>query len=86
MRYELSNDLENLMKKCNSIEEICTYSKDEPQLKNELINSLPIPINLIEEIEDLLNMDDRIKKNIKDKAKLQEFYDYCYKSRHYFFK
>ncbi|PKK58260.1 hypothetical protein RhiirC2_796600 [Rhizophagus irregularis] len=67
MRYELSNDLENLMKKCNSIEEICTYSKDEPQLKNELINSLPIPINLIEEIEDLLNMDDRIKKNIKDK-------------------
>ncbi|PKK64053.1 hypothetical protein RhiirC2_788029 [Rhizophagus irregularis] len=100
MRDELSNDLENLMKKCNSMEEIRTYSKDEPQLKNELINSLQAPINLMEateeeikdlwesllEIEDSLNMDDRTKKDIKDKAKLQEFYDHCCKSRHYFFQ
>lgn len=100
MRDELSNDLENLMKKCNSMEEIRTYSKDEPQLKNELINSLQAPINLMEgiferlslkdepfityksateeeikdlwesllEIEDSLNMDDRTKKDIKDKV------------------
>ncbi|CAB5209375.1 unnamed protein product [Rhizophagus irregularis] len=38
------------------------------------------------EIEDSLNMDDRTKKDIKDKAKLQEFYDHCCKSRHYFFQ
>ncbi|CAB5356215.1 unnamed protein product [Rhizophagus irregularis] len=82
------------------MEEIRTYSKDEPQLKNELINSLQAPINLMEateeeikdlwesllEIEDSLNMDDRTKKDIKDKAKLQEFYDHCCKSRHYFFQ
>ena len=102
MCSKISNDLENLMKKCNTMEEIRTCSKNEPQLKNELINSLQAPINLMEgiserlllkdvpfltyksateeeikdlwesllEIEDSLNMDDRTKKDIKDKVSI----------------
>jgi hypothetical protein len=100
MCNEMSDDLENLMKKCNSIEEIRTCSTNEPQLKNELINSLQTPINLMEdiferlllkdepfltyksateeeiknlwesllEIEDSLDMDNKTKKDIKDKV------------------
>ncbi|RIA90170.1 hypothetical protein C1645_823666 [Glomus cerebriforme] len=67
MRNEMDEDLENLMKKCNSIEEIHTHSKNELQLKDGLINSLQEPINLMKEIEDLLNIDDRTKKDIKNK-------------------
>jgi len=102
MRDKMSDDLENLMKKCNSMEEIRTHSNNEPQLKNELINSLQTPINLMEgiferlllkdepfltyksateeeiknlwkcllEIEDSLDMDDRTKKDIKDKINI----------------
>ena len=102
MRSEMSDDVENLMKKCNSMEEIRTCSNNEPQLKNELIDSLQAPINLMEgiferlllkdepfltyksateeeikslwesllEIEDSLNMDDRTKKDIKDKVSI----------------
>ena len=100
MRSEMSDDLENLMKKCNSMEEIRTCSNNEPQLKNELIDSLQALINLMEgiferlllkdqpfltyksateeeikdlwksllEIEDSLEIDDKTKKNIKDKV------------------
>jgi hypothetical protein len=102
MRSEMSDDLENLMKKCNSMEEIRTCSNNEPQLKNELIDSLQVPIDLMEgiferlllkdesfstytsateeeikslwesllEIEDSLDMDDRTKKDIKDKVSM----------------
>jgi hypothetical protein len=102
MREKMSDDLENLMKKCNSMEEIRTHSNNESQLKNELINSLQTPINLMEgiferlllkdepfltyksateeeiknlwkcllEIEDSLDMDDRTKKDIKDKVNI----------------
>ena len=102
MHDEMSDDLENLMKKCNSMEEIRTCSNDEPQLKSELINSLQAPINLMEgiferlllkdepfstfksateeeiknlwesllEIDDSLDMDDRTKKDIKNKVNI----------------
>ena len=102
MHSKMNDDLENLMKKCNSMEEIHTCSKDEPQLKSELINSLQAPINLMEgiferlslkdepfstfksateeeiknlwefllEIDDSLDMDDRTKKDIKDKVNI----------------
>jgi hypothetical protein len=90
------------MKKCNSMEDIRIYSNDEPQLKNELINSLQAPINLMEniferlslkdepfltyksateeeiknlwesllEVDDSLDMDDKTKKDIKDKVNI----------------
>ena len=102
MRSEMNDDLENLMKRCNSMEEIRTCSNNEPQLKNGLIDSLQVPISLMEgifewlllkdepfltyksateeeikslwesllEIEDSLDMDDRTKKDIKDKVSI----------------
>src|ERR1044072_3657064 len=58
MCSEMSNNLENLMKKCNTMKEIRTCSKNEPQLKNELINSLQTPINLMEGIFEWLTLKD----------------------------
>ena len=54
----MSDDLENLMKKCNSMEEIHTHSNNEPQLKNELIDSLQASINLMEGIFERLLLKD----------------------------
>ena len=100
MRSEMDDDLEDIMKKCNSMEEIRTHSNNEPRLKEELINSLQAPTSLMKgiferlslkdesfltyesateeeikilwesllEIEDSLEMDDRTKKDIKDKV------------------
>ena len=100
MRSKMGDDLEDIMKKCNTMEEIRTRSNNEPQLKEELINSLQAPITLMKgiferlslkdesfmtyesatneeiknlwesllEIEDSLEMDDRTRKDIKDKV------------------
>ena len=58
MRNEMGDNLENLMKKCNSMEEIRACSKNEPQLKDELVNSLQVPINLMEGIFERLTLKD----------------------------
>ena len=58
MRSEMSDDLENLMKKCNSMEEIRIHSNNKSQLKNELIDSLQALINLMEGIFERLLLKD----------------------------
>jgi len=58
MHSEMSDDLENLMKKCNSMEEIRIHSNNKSQLKNELIDSLQALINLMEGIFERLLLND----------------------------
>ena len=65
MRSEMSEELEQDMKKCNSMDDIRKQSKNNPHLKEELINSLQPTIDLMEGIFERLSLKEESFKTFK---------------------
>lgn len=65
MRGKMSEELEKIMKKCNSMEDIRSESNNESQLKEELINSLNPTITLMEEIFERLTLKEQAFQTYK---------------------
>ncbi|POG73099.1 hypothetical protein GLOIN_2v1828214, partial [Rhizophagus irregularis DAOM 181602=DAOM 197198] len=118
MRAEMDEEFEEIMKYCNSMDDIRNKAEEEPQLKEQLLNSLQPTLELMENlikrlelkgeqfgtfkaafdeemttlwnsllsIDNLLTMEDNSKRSIQNKIKFLEFYNHCYRSRHYFFE
>ncbi|GBB89518.1 hypothetical protein RclHR1_16200004 [Rhizophagus clarus] len=92
MCNEMSEELEKIMKRCNSMDDICIFER--LTLKEESFKTFKAASDedicelweLLLEIDETLELDDRTKKSIKNKEKFQEFYNHCCKSRHYFFQ
>ena len=65
MRSEMCEELEQDMKKCNSMDDIREKSKNNPHLKEELINSLQPTIDLMEGIFERLSLKEESFKTFK---------------------
>ncbi|EXX66121.1 hypothetical protein RirG_126910 [Rhizophagus irregularis DAOM 197198w] len=92
MRAEMNDQSENLMSKCGTMNEIRKIAEENPNLKEDLITSLQVPIHLIRDVfsrqalkDDSVTHKDRTAEHIKRKEYMQEFLEHCCKSRHYFF-
>jgi len=65
MRNEMSEELEKIMKKCNSMDDIREQSKNKRNLKEELIGSLQPTIDLMEGIFERLLLKGEVFKTFK---------------------
>jgi hypothetical protein len=65
MRGQMNDELEKIMKKCNSMKDIREHSNNESQLKEGLMESLQSPISLMENIFERLSLKDEYFKTFK---------------------
>jgi hypothetical protein len=65
MRAQMNDELEKIMKKCNSMKDIREHSNNESQLKEGLMESLQSPISLMENIFERLSLKDEYFKTFK---------------------